>query len=219
MPPKRKMYRKRKRQPKAKLVKSIPFILPSTHLCKLRYNTNLNMDASTGSTAFHLMRANDLYDPDATGIGHQPLGFDQLMTLYNKFVVLGSIIKCNFTTQSTGATAVQYVGVFPTTDSSINADPHILMEQKGIKKKLLGPYDSGSYPIVTSSYSAKRWWGGKVTSNTGQSGTDSSSPSDIVNYAVWCGAVTSTVSPAVCYANVTIEYVVLFKDLKSLVGS
>lgn len=216
----RKMQRKIvKRKPKAKMLKSIPFILPSTHLCKLRYNTSINMDASTGATAYHLIRANDLYDPDATGIGHQPLGFDQLSALYNKFVVLGSLIKCRFTTQTTGATAVQYVGVFPTTDAAISADPDILMEQKGIKKKLLGPYDAGTYPLVTSSYSAKKWWGGKVSSNTGQSGTPSSSPNDIVNYAVWCGAVTPGVSPAVCYANITVEYVVLFKDIKSLIGS
>lgn len=37
-------------------------------------------------------RGNSLYDPDALLGGHQPWSFDQLMTIYKKFYVKGSII-------------------------------------------------------------------------------------------------------------------------------
>jgi len=38
-------------------------------------------------------RANDLYDPQVQVGGHQPLGFDQWMTLYSRFTVIKSSIQ------------------------------------------------------------------------------------------------------------------------------
>lgn len=59
----------------------------------LRYSTSISLTATAGAVATYVFRANDLFDPDFTSTGHQPMGFDQLMLWYNHFCVLRSRIR------------------------------------------------------------------------------------------------------------------------------
>lgn len=43
-------------------------------------------------TPFYQFNLNSLFDPDRTGIGHQPHGYDTLATLYNRY----RVIKCDW---------------------------------------------------------------------------------------------------------------------------
>lgn len=63
--------------------------IPLSRTVKLRYSQQVSMNNPIGG-AVHNFRANSLYDPDLTGVGGQPLGFDQMAALYNHYVVLGS---------------------------------------------------------------------------------------------------------------------------------
>lgn len=71
-------------------------IFPSTITKTLRYSTSVALGAAVGAPSTWVFRLNDLFDPDATGTGHQPMGFDQLMTWYNHFVVISARIKVTF---------------------------------------------------------------------------------------------------------------------------
>ena len=66
---------------------------------KLVYTDTILL-SSTGSVAFntHTFRANSVFDPDWTGAGHQPTRFDQLAALYQRYEVLKSKIRVQFTT-------------------------------------------------------------------------------------------------------------------------
>lgn len=55
---------------------------------KLRYRQKIALTAST-TFQYNVFRLNSVYDPDYTGVGGQPMGFDQLAGLYNKFTVYG----------------------------------------------------------------------------------------------------------------------------------
>jgi len=69
----------------------------------LRYSTTFTGAATAGAiTSTQVFRANDLFDPDFTGTGHQPMGFDQMMVWYNHFCVVESRIRivCKNTTAS-----------------------------------------------------------------------------------------------------------------------
>lgn len=54
---------------------------------KLRYSTVYN--ATTGTVIDQLYRLNSLFDPDESGVGTQPTGFDQLAAMYGRYRVWG----------------------------------------------------------------------------------------------------------------------------------
>jgi len=56
---------------------------------------------AVGAMAFYSFRATSLYDPNFTGLGHQPLGFDQLAALHERYIVTGCRYKVTFTSRST----------------------------------------------------------------------------------------------------------------------
>lgn len=64
-------------------------IFPASTVKRLRYSTSFAAGCTSGAiTSTQVFRANDLFDPDFSGTGHQPMGFDQLMLWYNHFTVM-----------------------------------------------------------------------------------------------------------------------------------
>jgi len=68
-------------------------IFPAKVKKHLRYSTTFQLTCTAGAVASYVFRANDLFDPDFTSTGHQPMGFDQMMLSYNHFVVAAARIK------------------------------------------------------------------------------------------------------------------------------
>lgn len=58
-------------------------VAPKT-LVKLKYVEDV---VSPGTTIDHIWNLNSLFDPNRTGTGHQPYGFDTYATLYNRYRV------------------------------------------------------------------------------------------------------------------------------------
>lgn len=68
-------------------------LFPVKMQAMLTYNVPFAVITGTSTSAGSLVfSANGLYDPDITGTGHQPIGFDQLMLFYNHYVVTTSKI-------------------------------------------------------------------------------------------------------------------------------
>jgi len=63
---------------------------------KLRYSTNTVLNGSSGIVSTWVYSANGLFDPDITGTGHQPMGFDQMMIIYNHYTVNAARMVCTF---------------------------------------------------------------------------------------------------------------------------
>lgn len=93
----RRVYRRplryRRRTPLYKSIRSTKLAsIQDTATRRLKYCTTIDYETNV-SPYVHTFRATDLYDPDYTGTGHQPLGFDQMMLMYRKFLVLKSKIS------------------------------------------------------------------------------------------------------------------------------
>lgn len=102
----RKTYNRRYKRKALVIKPRIPLNgIQNTEIVKLRYCEQLNIAGGSGSAVVNY-RANSCYDPNITGAGHQPMGFDQMSAKYNHYQVLGSRIKIQAvaagTTSATG---------------------------------------------------------------------------------------------------------------------
>lgn len=76
---------------------------PDTLVTTLRYVDQRGFDAGAAADTSYTYRLNDIFDPDFTGTGHQPMGYDQLAAVYNRYQVLSSDIKLVVTGQATAS--------------------------------------------------------------------------------------------------------------------
>lgn len=74
--------------------------LPQKLKAALKYNDTYNLNPGVGGTAdVQVISLNGCYDPDTTGVGHQPRGFDELFGssgLYTHYEVMKVQIKAYF---------------------------------------------------------------------------------------------------------------------------
>lgn len=111
---------------------------PVKKVMSFRYaTTKISTDTSPATYSRVLFRTNSLYDPDNATGGHQPMYFDQLGALYDRYSVLSSKIVVSF--QATpGATVPCLVWIRPLDVPSTQvADPDTIREQYGVRTKLL----------------------------------------------------------------------------------
>lgn len=104
---------------------------------------------------FHVFRANSIFDPDLTGVGHQPRYHDTLQSIYERYVVVGSTINVRFWAPGSASAGqcMVYSVIRPTssdTPSTSNSFGN-LIEQGGIHFKPLGARDGGHDVTLTRS--------------------------------------------------------------------
>ncbi len=78
---------------------------PPKYRCALRYaqTKTYTTGASGVSGTENAFSLNSLYDPDITGVGHQPYGFDQVASLYSKYLVMSCDVQIRAVTPGGGA--------------------------------------------------------------------------------------------------------------------
>jgi len=73
-----------------------PSLLGNKRLVKLKYHDGVVLVGSVlGAPSTQVFSANGMFDPNITGVGHQPRGFDQIMPLFQHYTVISS--KCTAT--------------------------------------------------------------------------------------------------------------------------
>lgn len=184
----------------------------------LRYVDEWTLDVSDTTTiGGFAIRANSLYDPVyATGVSHQPRGFDQYMQLYSVYTVLGSKINVQFFYAGYQAPAVadatlgnliqaqNNAGAITTT--GIPAQKPILcginkaltaigstdtaiqnMEKDKTVSRNLTPTGNGSVTVYSSMRVSDFYGKSALVGADGYTGTDSTNPDQEVLYNCWAG--------------------------------
>lgn len=220
-PYKRKRNYKRKKSylsTKGKgLNKSFP--LSKSFKYQTRYVEDLvNLDPGIGgvqaSYVFNLM---SLFDPNYTGTGHQPLGFDQIMPLYDHYTVVGA--RARVTCTNTDSTIAQrmILQVKDTATSSTNASA--MIENGNSVWTVLSPKEAGGCTKTLSiNFSPKAFFGKSPMHGDKYQGTISSSPVEGAFLHIAAEPMELTdVGPVRC--TVVIEYISILTEPKQLTQS
>lgn len=73
---------------------------PNSISACFRYADQITITTTGGVGFQYAFRGNSLFDPDFTGGGHQPYGFDQWSAIFQRYVVFASWIRVNLTIDS-----------------------------------------------------------------------------------------------------------------------
>lgn len=71
------------------------------------FDTGILNNPGVSAASWQVFNLSSLFDPDTTGVGHQPIGFDQLMPLYDHYTVHRAEVRVTFS--SADATNAQIV--------------------------------------------------------------------------------------------------------------
>jgi len=194
-------------------------VFPPTITKRMRYSESFTGSCTAGAiTSTQMFRANDLFDPNLTGTGHQPMGFDQLMLWYNHAFVVWSKITCVF--KNTAAT-------IPTVCIRMDADSGALTDYDRIKEfggcvtetlEVKGSYGANKSLSLTADIcklqGVKR---SNITSCTALSCTAAASPAEVSYYHVtmW----DTTAASGSMQVDVVIEYIAQFCEPRDLNSS
>jgi hypothetical protein len=88
--------------------------IPDRLMVSLVYDQDQLSLVNASTSASYLFSGNSCFDPDTSGIGHQPLYFDQFAQLYNRYRVHASQIVFELL----NSTISSHVTITPTTDGT-----------------------------------------------------------------------------------------------------
>lgn len=196
--------------------------MPTKFTTKLRYAFTGTLNPNGITPAVHVFRANSLYDPDQTGVGAQPRGFDQIIAFYDHYVVIHSKITVKFVNRDSsgpatvGTNANFIVGVDLNDSSDTLNTINDYMEHGYAKYSMLAG-TSGTRDVVSStkSFTNKFLGRSKPLSDSQLKGSSTSNPVEQGYYHIFANAVGNfDTGPMDIY--VVIDYTAVFIEPKDL---
>lgn len=171
-----------------------------------------------GAVATYMFRASDLYDPNVTSTGHQPIGFDQIMQFFDHFTVIGSRIRVTYTNNDT--TYEQIVGIHVADNATALADVNLYIENGNTNYKVLAKGGSGgATKTVSHRCNPPKFLSiSDPLDSADLKGSTSASPAENVFYHLFV-APTQYVDSGTVNLHVQIDYIAMLTEPKSVIGS
>lgn len=181
--------------------------MPVSYKTRFKYveQTTIN-PAASGLATVLVFSANGLYDPNVSGTGHQPRGFDQLMALYDHYVVTNSAIKVTFCNPD-GSLENVVCGINVIDGTVTNANPNDYLEQPYNTYCVIAP-ENGTSTIKTLNLKCNvgKFLGRRsVLSDPELKGSASANPTEDVMFHIWCAGLKSS-DPASVEVLIELQY-------------
>ncbi len=186
----------------------------------LRYVENISVSVATTVGTQQTMNINSLFDPNRTGVGHQPYLFDTFSTLYNRYRVLKTRWKVTFgNTTGTYNVVVLPLNGLLTASVTNSATYETACEQpRSIFKIVPG---SGGYPVTIASGTSLNSLNGctkeEYLADDRFEAQIGASPTEIMTLNI--GVYNPTLATILVNFTVEMFFSVDFHDLISLAGS
>lgn len=218
-------YGSRKRRRTAPPRKYLPLAgFPKQKVVRLRYVKEIEIvTPNTGLSKSLPFVANGMYDPYYPIGGHQPKGFDQWMTVYNHYNVLGSKIsvKMSGTGQDNFAWGVTRTPQPNELDGKTL--PYILENRYNRGYTITGTENGGYANNPTrinttrhAVYSQKKQYGKNSTSTAELIGNDGTNPSEITCFEIWACPIQGQLATKTIDFVVTLDFIALLTEPKVL---
>lgn len=189
------------------------FGFPQRLMTKLRYFDTFQISSTSGSIAKQVLNLNSTFDPDQSGVGHQPLYRDTYASIYDQYAVVSCVAKITFISNAT--TSAMLVGCVVDDDSTTSTSVNTLVEQNTGQHKLLpnatGALNNHSFIVEWSA--AKHLGIDPFTSESYKTAVGSN-PTEISTLLLWAWPADSlsTTTTTVCCE---LEQTVLWTELST----
>lgn len=196
-------------------------------MVRLRYAEEFTLNPDLGGIASYVFSANGMYDPNVTGTGHQPSGFDQNMAFFDHYTVIGSRIKAKFFDANGSNGIPAYFDVLLTdngTTAGTFTNAAEMIESRlanGDRVKQIGTERGYNFydPWVTREFNAQKFFGKKDIVGASQyRGDASANPSEQAFYEV-CAASIASNNPDAMTMLVVIDYIAVLTERKDIASS
>jgi hypothetical protein len=181
--------------------------MPTQFRTTMKYSSPVTYTSGTGTCGVHVFSANGLYDPDITSTGHQPRGFDQLMAMYDHYVVISSAIRVvgQVISSVTGDSYNGIAGICVRDANSVETVPNEYLEQGWNKWLYVSSTDGFD---IRHSVDVSKFLGRQsILSDPYLKGTKTANPTEDVLFHLWIAHPASASTDALtCYATAEIAY-------------
>jgi len=217
-------YKRKTRVSRSKKLYSKPLAgLPYKGTFRFRYAQEFTLNPAAAGIAVQVFRANSLFDPDFTGVGHQPNGFDQMMAYYSHFTVISSKLTFKFVSASANNVTPGYIGVWLTNDglqAASQANVEDLLESRFSTKKIASAGSERNYfgqpTYINKTFNSTSFFGTSgIVNKEPYRGNAAANPAEQAFFECWAASINGIDTAAMTYLAV-IDYVAVLTEPREI---
>lgn len=196
---------KRRRDPMKKLkgYSISPVLKDSFKNTHVYFENLVTLNPSVSIAAVNVFSANGLYDPNVTGVGHQPVGFDEMTSLYGDYIVKRCWVKAVFVNSESAAGAL--VGIAFTQTGTSTGDVRQYIENGNCTYSVVGASTGKDCTTVLGQIDISKMAGFNVDNSPDYSGSSGANPALQIYAHVFAAGITGG-DPGSVQASVELRY-------------